>query len=72
MFLYAPWFDEKAEEGRKEKGLANGVKAERGRENPKKTSTHARISERGKQRSEEEEHKCKKNKQFQAVIRVIQ
>jgi len=48
--LYAPWFDEKAEEGRKEKGLANGVKAERGREtleNP----THARREEQGKRRS---------------------
>jgi len=46
--LYAPWFDEKAEEGRKEKGLASGVKIERGRENPKKASTHARSLERGK------------------------
>ena len=72
MFLYGPWIDEKAEEGRKEKGLANGVKSERGRENPKKTSTHARSLEREKQRSEEEEHECQKYKQSQAVIRAIQ
>jgi len=70
--LYAPWFDEKAEEGRKEKGLAKGVKLERGRENPRKTLPHARSSERGKQRNEEEEHKCQKYKQSQGVIRAIQ
>jgi len=45
--LYAPWFDEKAEEGRKEKGLANGVKAERGRETLRKPLPTREVQKRG-------------------------
>jgi len=56
----------------RKKGSANRVKAERGRENPKETSTHARSSERGKQRSKEVEHKCEKDKQPQASIKAMQ
>jgi len=42
----------------------------KGERNPEKTPTHARSSEREKQRNGEEEHKCKGNKQTQAVISV--
>jgi len=42
----------------------------KGERNPKKTPTHARSSEREKQRNEGGERECKENKQAQAVISV--
>jgi len=57
----------KAEEGGKEKGLANGVKADRGRETLPTREEKNRGNDEGSRTQ-----KCRKYKQSQAVIRAIQ
>jgi len=59
--LYAPWFDEKTEEGRKEKGLADGVKAERGRETLEKPYPHEKSRIEGRTKRYEGKEKNTRN-----------
>jgi len=61
----------KAEEGGKEKGLANGVKAERGREILEKPYPHEKRRTGGNDEGSRTQ-KYRKYKRSQAVIRAIQ